>query len=247
MFAVSAVSPAVAQQGYEFEVYGPDIGPKGSTELELNSNFVAAGIRTAEADRVSSHRAVRSSFELSRTINGWVRGSIYLTTFSGPGHALSYVGNRAKLTIAPPKSWSLPFDFALANEVTYARPKFAENQWTFELTPVLGKTFGAFTFTLNPAIERGLSGSGEKEIELEPRGQLAYAFGDEARFALEYYAGLGAIEEKYPVREQRHQVFARIFGEVAPTLELGVGVGRGLTPASDKWVIATVLEYEFRH
>src|SRR4029079_13779711 len=88
VFAVAA-NPAFAQQGYEFEVYGADIGAKRSTELELNSNFVADGIRNAEAGQLSSHRAVRSSLELSRTLNAWLRGSVYLTTFSGESRALS--------------------------------------------------------------------------------------------------------------------------------------------------------------
>jgi hypothetical protein len=246
LFAVASTTPAIAQQGYEFEVYGADIGPIGSTELELNTNFVADGVRNTEVGHVSSRRAVRSSLELSRTLNTWLRGSVYLTTFSGDGRPLSYVGNRAKITVAAPMSWGLPFDFAVANEVTYARPRFSENEWSYELTPIVEKNFGSLSLTFNPAIERGLGNNSEREIEIEPRGKIAYAFGDEAKVALEYYAGLGAINEKYPVREQRHQIFARILGEVAPKVDLGLGVGRGLTPASDRWVIAAVLEYEFR-
>jgi len=43
----------------------------------------------------------------------------------------------------------------LANEISYARAGFSENLWTYELTPIFSKSFGALSFVLNPAFERG--------------------------------------------------------------------------------------------
>ena len=42
---------AQAQQGYEFEVYGTGISPRGSSELELHTNFVPSGSQLAAASR----------------------------------------------------------------------------------------------------------------------------------------------------------------------------------------------------
>lgn len=39
---------AQAQQGYEFEVYTPNIGSPHETELELKSNYVADGLKQSE-------------------------------------------------------------------------------------------------------------------------------------------------------------------------------------------------------
>lgn len=246
LFCVTVASRASAQQGYEFEVYDTQIGNLGASELELHTNYVADGVKQGEEGLLPTHRAVRSSLEVSRTLSSWLRGSLYLTTSAGRNRDFAYVGNRARVTAVAPRSWTLPFDLGVATEVSYARPTFSENRWALEITPVLAKSFGALSFTLNPAFERGLDKRSEREIEFEPRAKAAYAFGDEAAFSLEYYAGLGAIGENHPVREQRHQIFARLLGEIAPRLELGVGVGRGLTPASDRWVVATVIEYELR-
>ena len=243
---LSSASLASAQQGYEFEVYGANIGNRGSSELELHTNFVPDGLTSSEEGVIPTHRAVRSSLEFGHTINEWLRGSVYLTSFAGQGRELTYVGNRARLTAVAPKRWALPFDLALANEISYARPGFSENRWAYELTPIIAKQIGAVSLTLNPALERGIGNQSEHEIELEPRGQLAYSFGDEGSFALEYYAGLGGIGESKPMKDQRHQLFARMSAEVAPRLELSLGAGRGLTRTSDRWVIATVIEYELK-
>ncbi|MEO7368867.1 MAG: hypothetical protein ABIZ36_12985, partial [Gemmatimonadaceae bacterium] len=159
----------------------------------------------------------------------------------------AYVGNRAKLTAVAPSRWRLPLDIALANEVSYARPGFAEYRWAYELTPIVAKSLGPVTVVLNPAFERGLGGSGEHYIEVEPRGKVAFGFGDDASVAMEYYAGLGGIGENYSLAEQRHQVFARFQTEINKHFEFGMGLGRGLTRSSDRWVLVTTVEYKRKH
>jgi hypothetical protein len=241
---VFAGSVARAQQGYEFEVYDTGIGARGSTEVELASNYVVEGLKKSVEGQYPTHHALRSSVELTRTLSNWLQASAYVTADARPSRALSYVGNRFKLTAIAPSTWRLPFDLGLANEISYARPGYAEFRWAYEITPIVTTSFGSVSLVFNPAFERGLSGSGEHHIEMEPRGKLAYDFGDDASIALEYYAGLGGVGENYSIAEQRHQIFARLEAEVSRHLEVGLGVGRGLTRSSDGWVIATVLEYK---
>jgi hypothetical protein len=245
LITVLSATTAFAQQGYEFEVYGADVGHPGAMELELHTNYVPEGVRDAEEGTFSTHRAYRSSLELSGTVNSWLRASAYLTLNKRRDSDLSYVGNRVRLTAIAPQSWKLPFDLGLANELVFTQPGYAEYRSAYELTPILGKKIGSFSLALNPAFEIGLSGTDEHEIEFEPRGKLKYEFGDEAAVALEYYAGLGAISESYPLSAQRHQLFGRVEKEISNGFEIGFGVGRGLTRSSDKWVIATVFELEF--
>jgi hypothetical protein len=240
------IAPAAsAQQGYEFEVYGPEIGPKGSTELELSSNYVAKGLTESDEGVYPTNHAWRSSFEVSRTLNSWLQATAYLTTNARPEHSLSYVGNRVKLTMIVPESWNLPFDLGFANEIIYSRPGYAESRWAFEITPILSRTFGAVELVFNPALERGLSASAEHHIDLEPRGKIAYELPDHAELALEYYGGLGGIGESYAVAEQRHQIFGKVEAEVSPRTEAVFGIGRGLTRSSDAWVLTAAFELKF--
>ncbi len=245
-FLTVAASSASAQTGYEFEVYSAGIGPVGSTELELSSNYVASGLKEFNEGRYPTHHATRSTLELSRTLSSWIQGTAYISANARPGQGFSYVGNRLKLTAIAPSTWNLPFGLGLANEIIYARPGFSEYEWAYELTPIIAREFGRFEVVFNPAFERGLSGSGEHEIEMEPRGKVAYTAGDDAELALEYYAGLGGIGEGYSVSEQRHQVFGKFETELSPQIEGVFGLGRGLTRSSDKWVITAAFEYKFR-
>ncbi len=241
---VTVSNVASAQQGYEFEVYDTDIGPKGSTEIEASSNYVASGVGESDEGLFATNHALRTSLEFTRTLSDWLQMSGYVTANTRPDHAVSYVGNRLKLTAVAPATGSLPLSLGVATEVSYARPGFAEYKWAVELTPIVAKSFGGISLAFNPAFERGLSGSGVHHIEIEPRGRIALGFGDDASVAVEYYAGLGGINEHYSRAEQRHQVFARFETEVASQLEFGVGLGRGLTRSSDRWVVVVSAEYQ---
>jgi hypothetical protein len=250
-FVLSALSAlflatsAQAQQGYEFEVYGTSVPPRAAGELELHTNFVPSGSQLADdADGRATHHALRSSLELSTGLASWLEASLYAITYARNGAGVQYVGNRGRLTAVAPPKWNLPFDLGLSQEIGYARPGFAENRWGYEITPILGKELGRFSFLLNSAFERGL-GAGDHKWEFEPRAQLAYALGDEGSVGFEYYSVLGPVSRLDSPSRQRHQIFATGKTEISSGVEAGLGIGRGLTRNSDPWVITTRLELEF--
>ena len=242
-FLLSAA--AEAQQGYEFEVYDAELSSRGSGEIELHTNFVPSGSQAIDDDEGrATHRAVRSSLELSTGISSWLEASFYAVTYARSGAGFQYVGNRARLTARAPGKWNLPLDVGLSQEVGYARPGFAENRWGYEITPILGKDLGRISLLLNPAFERGL-GAGEHEWEFEPRARVSYGLGDDEAVGLEYYSVLGPISRFDERSHQHHQLFATGTTELGSDLEGSLGIGRGLTRDSDRWVITTRLELKF--
>jgi hypothetical protein len=246
LVALLTVAPAAAaQEGYEYEIYSTHILAPRETELELNTNFVQSGRREIDEGRFPSHRALRSTLEVSRGLNSWLEAGVYFVGAILNDEGAEYVGNRARLTAVAPSRWNLPFELGVTNEVGYARPGFSESRWRYELSPIIGKSFGQVSLVLNPALERAFGEGAEDEIELEPRGRLRYTFGDEAAVSLEYYGGLGPATEFEPAHEQHHQLFITVQTELAHQWEIGFGLGRGLTRESDRTVVAAKLEYRF--
>lgn len=240
-------SRAVAQQGYEFEVYDTHLTRPGTTELELNTNFVASGRKQLDDGIFATHNMLRSSVEIGRGLTPWLEGSLYFVSVLQPKAGASYVGNRARLTASAPIAWRLPVELGLTQEVGYARPGFAENRWVYELTPIIGKSWGPIAFVLNPAFERGLDRQSGHVIEFEPRARVGYGFGDEGAVSLEYYSVLGPITGFDPRSQQKHQIFVSVEKEFSTRWELALSFGQGLTTSSDRTVVATRLEYHFGH
>jgi hypothetical protein len=234
--------PAQAQQGYEFEVYGTSIPDRGAAELELHTNFVPSGSQLVDdAEGRATHRAYRTSLEVTAGLANWLSASLYAIGYARNGSGAEYVGNRARITAVAPGSWNLPFDLGVSQEVGYSRAGFSEHRWGYELAPIIGKTFGPVSFRLNPSFERGLEGD-EQEWEFEPRGKLAYGFDEDEELALEYYSVLGPLSGFDERGHQQHQLFATGKTELSTRVEAGLGIGRGLTRDSDKWVILTRFE-----
>jgi hypothetical protein len=239
------IAPVVsAQEGFEYEVYSTHIDAPRAGTLELHTNFVQSGRREIDEGRFPTQGALRSSLEVTRGLNRWLEGSLYFVGGVFKGHGAQYVGNRLRLTAVAPSRWSLPFDLGVSNEVGYARPGFGEHRWMYELTPIIGKSFGRFSLLANPALERGFGG-GKDELELEPRAKASYAFGDEGALSLEYYGAVGPATRFEPAYEQHHQLFVTFQTELGHRWEIGGGIGRGLTRESDHTVLTTKLEYHF--
>jgi hypothetical protein len=244
--AAFVAAPLGAQEGFEYEVYSTEITPPRTIGFELHTNFLQSEAEDADTENLSAHKgAVRSSFEITRALNPWLDASFYVVAGAFPGRGAEYVGNRLRLTAVAPKGWRLPFDFGISNEVGYARAPFSEHRWMYEFTPILGKAFGAWRITANPALETGFGGVEETEVELEPRARLAYEFGEEASLGLEYYGSLGPVFEREPGYEKHHQLFATVETEVADKWEFGVGLGRGLNHASERTTLNVKIEYQW--
>jgi hypothetical protein len=245
LFSLSLAASAQAQQGYEYEVYSTDLSKPGSGELELHNNFVASGSQQVDSpDGRATHRALRSSLELSAGITNWLEAAVYTVGYARSGAGFEYVGNRGRLTAAAPRSWKLPIELGLSQEVGYARSGFAESRWVYEFVPIVGKKFGDASLVLNPAFERAISGA-EREWEFEPRARLAYALDGDEGVALEYYSVLGPISRFDERSHQIHQLLATAETELPGGIEAGFGVGRGLTTNSDRWIITTKFEIGF--
>jgi hypothetical protein len=244
---ISPLSIAVAQQGYEFEIYDTQIKKRGSTEFELNTNFVASGPTRIDTGPISTNHMLRSSFEIGTGLTHWLEGSIYVQAVHRPNAGASYVGNRVRLTAAAPADWNLPVEFGLTQVLGYARAGFAENRWTYELSPMIGKAWRSLALVANPAFERSLAGPTAHPIEFEPRGRISYGFGDEGSLSLECYSSLGPTSGFDPRSEQKHQLFVAAEKEFSTRWELAASFGRGLTASSDRNVIATRIEYRTNH
>lgn len=245
-FAIAGASPfakGFAQQGYEFEVYDTRLTEPGTTELELNTNFVASGRKEIDKGVFPTHHMLRSSFEIGTGITNWLEASVYVLAARRPGAGTSYVGNRLRATATVPATWNLPFEIGLTQEVGYARPGFAENRWTYELSPMIGKSWHSVALVVNPAFERSLGGLSEHPVEFEPRGRITYGSGDEGTLSLEYYTSLGPTSRFDALSAQKHQLFLAAQRELSTRWELAGSFGRGLTASSDRSVIATRIEY----
>lgn len=133
--------------------------------------------------------------------------------------------------------WGANFEFA-----NHSR-NGEQRLWNAELIPIFGLRVDRWHLVANPGISRPLSGSARK-INFEPAAKLAYRAFGKNYFGVEYYLEAGPIQRWLP-SDQRSQVLYLAWDGKISKSDINIGLGRGFTGASDRWVLKTVFEFSF--
>jgi hypothetical protein len=115
--------------------------------------------------------------------------------------------------------------------------------WNIEIIPIVGLRADRWHFAANPGISRALSGSARK-INFEPAAKVAYRAFGRNYFGVEYYLETGHIQRWFPNNQRSQVLYLAWDGKISKS-DINVGLGRGFTGASDRWVIKTVFEFSF--
>lgn len=100
-------------------------------------------------------------------------------------------------------------------------------------------------FVFNPILDQSLAGTDASQgPSFQPALKVARTVGPVA-VGLEYYATLGPLSAILPWREEEQQVFEVVDLLSVEHLELNLGVGEGLTQASEGVVVKAIVGYEF--
>ena len=112
------------------------------------------------------------------------------------------------------------------------------------MRPIIGWTGaqGRIALALNPILDVSLGGP-DRTPAFEPALSAAYVFRDLLSVGFEYYASLGPIDGWLPIAEQEHYLFEVINVLVWKSVEINVGIGEGLTGASNDLVAKAILGF----
>jgi hypothetical protein len=129
-------------------------------------------------------------------------------------------------------------NFEFSNET----PPFAQTRFAMEIRPIIGIRDADYEFIVNPIVDIGFGKYGEADFA--PAARVARKVNDDLSLGLEYYADFGKIGDFKRFDEQQHTPFA------VADFKLGIfgvdfGVGYGLTPSSDRWVVKSIIGYAF--
>jgi hypothetical protein len=147
-------------------------------------------------------------------------------------HATNSEGYRAELQYVAPHDAERGFYWGLNVELARDYRVNEPHLWNMEIIPILGLRVERWHFVANPGFERALSGQ-ERRASGTPTAKIAYRAYRRNDFGLEYY-----------VAEQSRMLYLAWDGKIGKS-DINVGLGRGATSASDRWVIKAIYEVAF--
>ncbi len=248
-----AAGPALAQvDPWEFEVYPSQTLAKGMIEVESLNGVVPKGhTRGGEgtsSGAFASNLIYRTAVEATYGLTDKLEAAAYLNLArpNGAG-SFQYAGSKFRLRGSLFEQGELPADLGWYAELEWHRtPEFDVNQLELELRPIIEKDVGRFSVILNPKFEKAILVGPDRNKGFE-FGYLAGLYYRYLRWlspGLEFYGGIGLIDDNDRLSEQQHYVFPVLWGALPGGFEYSFGPGIGLTRGSDRVLTKFNLELE---
>jgi hypothetical protein len=152
-------------------------------------------------------------------------------------------GYRVELQYVAPHNEEVGFYWGINFELARIARLGESPFWNIEVIPILGYRADRWHFVANPGIERPVSGT-SKSIAVQPAAKIAYRAFERNSFGLEYYVDAGPLRHLSPRRDQSRVLYVAWDGKIGKS-DVNIGVGRGLTDSSDRWVFKTIYEFSF--
>jgi len=243
--------PAHAQvDPWEFEVYPAQTVGKGMLELEALNSFVAQGpdhgySGTASGD-IPSNQMYRGALEVTYGLLDKLEAAAYVNIADPKDEGIQYAGSKYRLRGSLFEQGEMPVDLGWYVELAWFNtPQFDDQKLELELKPIVSKDLGPFSVALNPKFEKVLSGPGSSEgFEFGYAASVSYRWKRWLSPGVEFYGGIGLVDQIDPGNEQQHYVFPVLRGELPGGIEYNFGPGFGLTPGSDHVIAKFNIELE---
>src|SRR6202035_2980945 len=134
------------------------------------------------------------------------------------------------------------FFYGINFEFSNTTPKFSQTRFGLEIRPIVGVRNADYEFIVNPIVDIGFGQYGQADFA--PAARIARKLGPDLFVGLEYYADFGEIGNFARLADQQHTLFAVTDFKLG-VFDVDLGVGYGLTSASDRFVIKTIVGYAF--
>jgi hypothetical protein len=235
---------------WEFEVYPYATESRGVVELETDNAVVANGhSQGGEGTAAGTFRSQGmwySGNELTFGLTDRIEAAAYLTLAQPSGHGFWWAGDKFRLRGRLFDEGTLPVDLGWYTELEWHKtPQFDNADLELELKPIIEKEFGPLSLIANPVFEKVLKGVGVHEgFEFGYRSGIYYRWLYYLSPGVEFYGGIGFIDNSDPLSEQQHYIFPVVWGELSHGIEYNFGPGFGLTAGSDHVIMKFNVELE---
>ena len=244
-----AAAPGSGQDLFEIQVYPYETVDPGHTMLEFHTNFIPSGTDDTSGGVYANHHQMHLTLELTHGFTKYFETALYLETAPYvPGVGAKFTGWHIRPRFRFPEFTRFPFKVSLSFEYAFNRTAFEPNKQTLEIRPIFERQNGRLYLSINPDLSVATKGPDAGSAPaFEPNAKVSWEVTKTIAAGIEYYSETGTVKHFEPRSEQHHIVFPTIDLNVSPDWELNFAVGRGLTNASEHWIVKAIVGYRFKH
>jgi hypothetical protein len=227
-----------AQDPFEIHVLEYEQLQPSEFTFENHMNYVAQGAATQSV--------FHDTYELTAGVTDDVSFGVMQLNAWKPGGPLESAGWRLVPHLYVPRSWHLPVDFGLVAEFAFENGAWDPDTRSVTILPILEKRFRRVQFDLNPTFGRSLHGPDtDHGWGVGLAGRVGFDRAKRFTPSLEYYGDWGPLPAFEPFVTQMHQILPGGDIRLRKNIIWSLGVGVGITPATDRIVYKSRLEISF--
>jgi hypothetical protein len=240
--ALLVVMARPARATDEIQVYNAGIAAPGQFTIQQHLNYTALGLKDPPfpGGLVSDH-AINGTPEFAYGVTDWWELGLYLP-FAIQDERFYSNAFKLRTLFVSPNADKRDFFYGINFEFSNTTPKFSQSRFGLEIRPIIGVRNADWEFIVNPIIDYSFGKFGETDFA--PAARLAHKLAPDTFIGLEYYADFGEIGAFPTLAGQQHTLFAVTDFKLG-VLDVDFGVGYGLTAASDRLVVKTIVGYAF--
>jgi hypothetical protein len=226
----------------EIQVYNSAIAEVGQFTVQQHLNYIPLGLKDPPfpGGLVSNH-SLNGTPEFAFGVTDWWEVGLYLP-FSIQDQKFYSDAFKLRTLFVSPHADHREFFYGVNFEFSNQTPPFAQTRFALEIRPIIGTRKSDYEFIVNPIVDVGFGKYGEAEFA--PAARVARKVGQDLWAGFEYYSNFGKIGDFPKFADQQHTLFAVTDFKLG-VFDVDFGVGYGLTPASDRWVVKTIIGYAF--
>jgi hypothetical protein len=244
LLGLALAAPAALAAPEEIQVYLDDLTTPGRFGLDVHNNYAVSASTTPdyEGARPPDH-VYRFTPEFYYGLTPSLELGLYVLTAVDRSNEWHADGAKLRLKYIAPHEATQGAFWGLNLEVGQSDRAVAEQPWNYELKGIFGERFGRWLVAFNLDVDGALSShAGPAGVALDTR--LGYAISDRTQVALEAYDELGALTSPGGLRDLGQMLYLVVDTDLK-VCDLNFGLGRGLTAASDGWVVKAIFGFHF--
>ncbi|HVV50584.1 MAG TPA: hypothetical protein VHO06_13040 [Polyangia bacterium] len=242
-----AERPARAVDPFEIQVYDASIDPPLTAGIELHVNSVLSGLGTAPPPELPPDHQTHLTAEPSLGLTTWWEVGGYLQSAIRSDGTFDFAGFKLRSKFALPPAPASRFGWAINVEVSRLPDTYDRDRWGAEVRPIATALVagGRLYFAVNPILDWDLAGlDADGRPDLEPAATGLVMIENLLSFGLEYYANFGPLGHWLPLSGQEHYLFEVLNLYRWRRWEINIGIGEGLTDASNRLVVKAILGFQ---
>jgi len=240
--ALSAIVARPAEATDEIQVYNAGIAAPGQFTIQQHLNYVPLGVKQPPfPGGLISNNSINGTPEFAYGVTDWWEVGLYLPFAIKDQQFLSDAFKLRTLFVSP-NAEQRNFFYGVNFEFSNTMPRFSQSRFGLEIRPIIGVRNADWEFIVNPIVDVSFGKYGEADFT--PAARVARKLAPDTFVGLEYYSDFGKIGNFSGLADQQHTLFAVTDFKLG-VFDVDFGVGYGLTPASDRWVVKTIVGYAF--